>query len=189
MVIVALAEGFETVEALAPVDLLRRAGVDVRMAGCSALDVMSGQGVTVRADMLVGDADADLFEMLILPGGGKGVDNLRACGELQALLLDMAEKEKLIGAICAAPVLLAEHGLLKGRRAVCYPSVRGELARLGAKLQDDERVTHDRNIITAEAAGSSVEFGLKLLAMLRGWEASETQRRAICSEAFPRALT
>ncbi len=188
MVIVALADGFETMEALVPVDVLRRAGVEVSLAGCESLSVRSAQGVEVKADGLIGALSPGEVEMLVLPGG-PGVEALSGCDALQALIRACAEQGKLIGAICAAPALLARLGLLSGRRAVCHPSVQDELLRHGARLQTDERVTHDRNLVTAHAAGSSIEFGLKLLAMLRGWDASESVRRAIYFDESTRVLT
>lgn len=189
MVAVLLADGFETAEALVPVDILRRAGLEVALAGVGSLEIMSSHGIIVKADLAVEELDAEKLDMIVLPGGGVGVDNLRGSEAVKALILEMSGLGKLIGAICAAPALLAELGILGDRRAVCFPSMAEELAGYGAKLQSDERVTHDRNIITAQAAGSSFDFGLKLVAMLLGWQASEKVRKSMYYPELSMSLT
>ncbi len=189
MVAVLLADGFETAEALIPVDILRRAGVEVVLAGVGSIEVVSSHRVPVRADQTLEELNSAELEMLVLPGGGVGVENLGKSEAVRALILKMSEEGKLIGAICAAPVLLAELGILEGKRAVCFPSMTDELVKYGARLQADERVTHDRNIITAQAAGSSFDFGFKLVAMLLGWQASEKVRKNMYYPELAVALT
>jgi len=187
MVYVVLAEGFEEIEALTPVDLLRRAGIETFTVGVGGTEIAGGQGITVKCDTTIDKIDYEGMDMLVLPGGKLGVDNLFASGEVKALLQRAYDDKKLIGAICAAPTILGRLGMLEGRRAVCYPGC--EDALIGAKLQLDERVTSDDNIITGEAAGSSVSFALKLIAMLRGWQCAEKVRQAIRYERNERSLT
>jgi 4-methyl-5(b-hydroxyethyl)-thiazole monophosphate biosynthesis len=189
MVYILLADGFEDIEAFAPTDLLRRADIPVSLVGVTGETVVSGRDVKVLADCRLADIDRDALEMLVLPGGGKGVDNLRADEGVLDLVRWAAAQGKLIAAICAAPTILAELGLLEGKRAVCYPSCEAMLRERGAKLQPDESVVHDRNLITGRAAGSCVEFGLHLVAMLRGYPSSERVRRDICCDQGFRALT
>ena len=188
MVYILFADGFEDIEAVALVDILRRAGIDLTTVGVTGQRVTSSHGLTVEADAVLDEIDADTLDMLILPGG-PGVDNLRSNPKVLTLIRDAARKDKLIGAICAAPGLLAEQGLLAGRRAVCFPSCEQTLTRHGAHIESDRQVTHDRNIVTAKAAGSAIEFALKLVAMLRGWPVSESVRAAIHYEHMDRALT
>lgn len=188
MVVVLLADGFEDIEAIAPVDILRRADISVFMAGVTGDTVTSSHGVRVQADIRLEDVNPDELEMLVLPGG-KGVEKLKASAAVSELVRKVYAAEKLIGAICAAPTILAELGLLEGRRAVCYPSCEPELTAHGAKIQRDEQVTHDRNLITAQAAGVSVAFGLKLVAMLRGWAVAERVRCEICYDFGSKSLT
>ena len=174
---VLLAHGFETAEALVPVDILRRAGISVLVAGIGSFDISSVHGVMVRADVSAEKFDPEGLDMLVLPGGSIGVDYMRESEAVKNLILEMARLEKIIGAICAAPVLLAELGLLKGRHAVCFPSMTEELVKYGAKLKAGESVVHDRNIVTAQAVGSSFDFGLELVSVLLGWQASEKVRK------------
>ncbi len=188
MVYLLLPDGFEDIEAVAPIDILRRAGVPVTTVGLNGRPVVSAHNLTVEADATLADVKLSDMDMLVLPGG-PGVQNYRKSEAALALVRDAAAAEKLIGAICAAPTVLAELGLLQGRRAVCFPSCEGTLVRHGAHIETDRQVTHDRNLITARAAGSAVEFALKLVAMLRGWTASESVRASIYYEGHDRALT
>jgi len=179
MVYILLADGFEEIEALAPVDLLRRARIDVTLVGVSGETVTGSRGIAVQADCGLDGIDREALEMLVLPGGGAGVNVLEAAPGVRELVTFTAANHKLLAAICAAPVLLAKWGLLTGKRAVCYPGCRDELVSYGAKLWRDDDVTHDGHIITGAAAGSAIPFALKLITFLRGWEASETVRRSI----------
>ena len=189
MVAVLLADGFETAEGLVPVDILRRAGVKVVLAGLGSLEVASSHGVIVKAETTVDKLRVEDLDMIVLPGGLCGVENLRSNETVRHLIVEMAKLDKLIGAICAAPVLLAELGILNDKRAVCYPDSTEQIAMRGAKPQTDELVTNDRNIITSKAAGTSFDFGLKLVAMLLGWQASEKVRKSIYYRDLSVSLT
>lgn len=189
MIYVLFGEGFEEVEALTPVDLLRRAELEVKLTGIAGLTVTGSHGIQVQMDITLDQVRREDLEMVVLPGGLVGVENLAASEAVRDLLTWAAREGKLIGAICAAPSLLAQLGILQGRRSVIYPGMEDKLEAGGALFQMDERVTHDRNIITAQAAGSSVEFALKLIAMMRGWAASETVRKAIHFHGADRSLT
>ena len=188
MVYLLLADGFEDLEAVAPIDILRRAGIPLTTVGVTGRRVTSKHGLTVEADTTLDGTGADDLDMLVLPGG-PGAETLRTDPRVLALLQAAARDGRIIGAICAAPGILAEQGLLTGRRAVCFPSCEETLIEYGAHIERDKQVTHDRNLVTARAAGSSIEFALKLVAMLRGWPASESVRAAIHYEYTDRALT
>lgn len=178
MVYILLENGFEQCEALAPVDILRRAAVDVALVGVSADLITSSLGVTVKADMLFRDICTDDMEMLIIPGGQPGVDNLWKNPSVRELVKNAYSKNIPIGAICAAPIILARLGILDGKDAVCYPSCKSELS--AAHYMPDTATAKDGNIITARAAADAFEFSFLILRFLRGTEAEQKIREAIC---------
>ena len=152
MVYLILGAGFEEAEAIVPCDLLRRAGVEVRLAGIGGTDIPGSHGIPVHADCAAEAAELTKADMLILPGGLGGVRSVRGC-------------EPVL--ICAAPTVLAELGLLEGRRATCYPGMEPEMC--GAVMQN-AGVVRDGNFITGRAAGSAFAFGLALVEALCGAE-------------------
>lgn len=170
-VYVFLAQGFEETEAVTPVDLLRRGGVPVVTVGLAGRAVTGAHGITLQADMDGADfelpADA---AMVVLPGGGEGTENLRASAVVAAALAEAAARGLWIAALCAAPCVLHAAGLLRGRRAAAFPSVR---RRLAGALVTDAAVEVDGNIITGRSAGVALGFGRALLAALRGEEPAE----------------
>ena len=169
-----LADGFETVEALAPVDVMRRAGIEVVTVSIMGRhEVLSAQNVKVAADELwenvsLGDASA-----LVLPGGGVGTDNLSAHAPLRAALAEAHSKGVLVAAICAAPMVLGRTGLLEGRKATCYPGCEGDL--FGAEYTAAP-VQEDDNIITGCGPGVSFDFGFAIVERLCGAETVTTLR-------------
>ena len=177
MIYVFLAEGFETVEALAPVDVMRRAGLEaVTVSISGGKTVTSRQNVTVSADITLAEVDLRKARMLMLPGGMPGADNLYACGELRDMLLAASEKGVYIAAICAAPYILGELGILRGKKATCYPGYEN---RLKGAFPTGERVTYDRGVLTGAGMGTAVEFGLAAVALLSGYEEAERISKAI----------
>ncbi|HBA13592.1 MAG TPA: DJ-1 family protein, partial [Bacteroidales bacterium] len=148
MVYIFLAEGFEAIEVITPLDMLIRAGIEVSTIaiGYEYL-VKSSQGIPVQADDLFENTDFSDAEMLILPGGMPGASNLGKHKGLEALLREAMEKKIPVAAICAAPAVLGKHGLLQGRRATCYPGFESHLSK--AKLSR-KPVVRDGNIITAD---------------------------------------
>ena len=171
MVYVLLAEGFEEIEALAPVDILRRGGVEVRTVGITGKTVCGSHGIPVIADILPSEVTDDM-EMLVFPGGLPGSDHLHASPESDRLIAMAKEKGAHIAAICAAPYLLGLRGLLDGKRATSYPDEKFRSRLLGADTCD-ERVVTDGLITTGMGMGAAQEFGLRLLALLAGEEAAE----------------
>jgi 4-methyl-5(b-hydroxyethyl)-thiazole monophosphate biosynthesis len=168
--IVLLAEGFEEVEALTPVDYLRRAGIEVTVAAVGRDRIVRGaRGVPVTADALLGDLvkkggasrGEAFWDAVILPGGMPGASNLAASGETAALLKEVSAAGRVVAAICAAPaVVLAPLGLLAGRNFTCYPGMEKQVS--GAKWSGD-RVVCDGNIITSRGAGTAGEFAVALI--------------------------
>lgn len=158
-----LANGFEDIEALAPVDILRRGGLEVVTVSITGSEyVESAHGVEVKADVWFEDVESfDDADLLLLPGGMPGAANLDMHHQLGQVLIDHCERGKLMGAICAAPLVLGRRGLLDGRHATCYPGFEQYLD--GAEITH-ELVTEDGNIITGEGPAAAFEYGYRLLA-------------------------
>jgi len=156
-----LAEGFEEIEALTVVDLLRRAGIDITMVSVmEGLRVTGSHAISVEADALLADIDFDTVDMIILPGGMPGTANLDSCDTLKARISEFADKGKRLAAICAAPTVYGKMGLLQGKKACCYPGRESDL--LGADVQMSE-VTKDGNFITSRGMGTAIPFGLAII--------------------------
>jgi len=180
MVYVLLAEGFEEIEAITPIDLLRRVDVEVKAVSLSnVLNVKGGHGIEVMADITLEQIDFEALEMLVLPGGLGGVSKISDTPAAMELIMKVWKAEKNLAAICAAPTLLAKLDIIKGLSVVCHPSVGGEIMNSGGRLLHNKQVVCDGNLITGKAAGSSTEFALELIAVMRGSEMSEQIRRAI----------
>ncbi len=181
MIYLFLANGFEEVEALAPLDILRRAGLSVTTVGIGGDMIVGAHGIAVQADMpdtMFRDAKPD---MIILPGGMPGSKNLDKSRTVDAALRAGAANGAYLAAICAAPMVLGKRGYLKGHTATCFPGFEELLT--GATLAPaGVRVVTDRKIITAAGMGVAVEFGLALVAALKGAEVAEELRRAILAD-------
>ncbi|HEX2938432.1 MAG TPA: DJ-1 family glyoxalase III [Ruminiclostridium sp.] len=157
MVYVFLAEGFEETEAIVPIDMLRRSLADVKTVGVGGKNIKGAHDITVTADIEENDIN-DSAEMIVLPGG-PGHKNLEKSKAVQKAIDRAVKSGALIGAICASPSILGHMGLLKGKKAVCYPGYENEL--FGAEAARSQ-VCEDGNIITANGPGASFAFGLKL---------------------------
>ena len=177
MVYILLGNGFETVEALAPADVMRRAGIEVALVGVNGKEVVSGQNVTIQADLTLDQVNFEDLELLMLPGGLGGVDVISKSIPAVALIQRSANQGRWVAAICAAPTVLAHLGLLDRRNATVYPGMEEEM--FSAIVKRGEKVVKDGRIITGQAAGSSFDFGLKLVELLKGTEAAEKVRHAI----------
>lgn len=178
-VFIFLADGFEEIEALAVVDILRRANINVRMISISKDYLVKGShDILVKADAVFDETNFDDSAMFILPGGMPGTANLRKCGFLKELIKEKHERGILLGAICAAPTVLMDCGLLDGKTVSCHFSVSEEIsskAKIGLKDVETEG-----NIITSKGAGCSLEFGLTLASMLVGGEAVNKIKKTMC---------
>lgn len=167
MIYMFLAAGFEEVEALAPLDLLRRAGLEVTTVGIGGKMITGAHGITVAADIADVEYADHAPEMVILPGGMPGTRNLDTSPTVDAALRAAVECNGYLAAICAAPMVLGKRGLLKGKRAICYPGFEKFLD--GARLAN-RHVVRDGNVITAAGMGVALKFGLELVTVLRGEE-------------------
>lgn len=176
------APGFEEIEGLTVVDLLFRAGVPCdTVAVTPERQVTSSHEVTIVCDLSIEDEgfSFDEYDMLVLPGGIPGTPNLRACEPLCAALREFAAAGRPLAAICAAPSILAELGLLEGRRATSNPGFQHVLADHGAELLADEPVVVDDNLITSQGAGTAMLFGLEIVRHFLGDEAVERVREGV----------
>ena len=161
-----LATGFEEIEAVATIDVLLRGEVDVVTVSITGNTLVKGaHGISVKADKLFEEVDFEEGTMLILPGGMPGASNLSAHEGLKNIILKYSSENKYLAAICAAPFVYGELGILNGKKATCYPSFEPRL--IGAVLSE-ETVVQDGKIITGKGPGFAVDFGLKIVEELQG---------------------
>ena len=178
MVYMFLADGFEEVEALCPLDILRRAGVEITTVGIGGRDMIRGShGITVQADMVDVMYRDSSPEMIILPGGMPGSSNLDESKTVDAALRAGARNGAYLCAICAAPLVLGKRGLLEGKNAVCFPGFEEFLA--GATVVEDKTVVRDGKIITAKGMGAAFDFGLELVRALKDNETAEKIKSSV----------
>ena len=176
MVYVMLGTGFEEIEALAPVDLMRRAGIEVLTVGINGKIVYGGRGIGVQADITIDEMDLTDLDMIVLPGGLGGVASIRASAQTLDAVRFAYENDRFVAAICAGPTVLADLGITEGKHATCYP---GQAGNMGDALLEERAWVRDGKIITGASAGCAVEFGLGLIEALRGGEAAGQIRKQI----------
>ena len=177
-VLVPLAEGFEEIEAITVIDLLRRADLDVVTASLGAKDVKAAHGVTVHADTTLDEALKDDYDMVVLPGGMPGAQHLDDDKRVHAVLHKMVESGKFAGAICAAPKVLANAGLLKGKRATSYPGFVDKMG-LPDVTYTGAPVQCDGKIITGRGPGTAMDFALALVEALEGKDKRQSVEKAL----------
>jgi 4-methyl-5(b-hydroxyethyl)-thiazole monophosphate biosynthesis len=175
-VIVFLADGSEEIEALAPVDILRRAGAEVTFAGAGKRECICSHGVKIVTDKTASECTEESYDMAVLPGGMPGTLNLGADADVRKITEKTFAEGGFAAAICAAPSVLGAWGMLNGKRATCYPGFEEKLT--GAAFVKENAV-RDGNVITACGAGAAMDFALLLTAALYGEEASEKLRKAV----------
>ncbi len=172
-----LADGFEEVEGLTVVDLLRRAGIETQMVSITGdLAITGSHEIALNADVLFDEIDAGAAQLFVLPGGMPGTNTLAAHEGLGALLKEQAAAGKKIAAICAAPTVLGGLGLLAGKKAVCYPGLEGKLT--GA-VTSENPVEVDGNVTTSRGMGTAIPFGLCLVAQMRDQKTADELGKSI----------
>ena len=179
MVYFFIAEGFEEIEALCPLDLLRRAGVEVKTVGIGGNKITGAHGITVMTDISDAEFSYDAPEMIFLPGGMPGTLNLEASDVVRSAIEKANADGAYIFAICAAPMILGEMGLLSGKEAICYPGFEEKL--IGAKISD-KTVVLDGKIATAKGMGVALEFGLLAVSILCGEDTAKDLRSAVIAD-------
>ncbi len=172
-----MAEGCEEVEALSVVDVLRRSGIETLLVSVSdKYEVVSSHNICIKTDILLEDLDFDTVDMLFLPGGIPGTPNLRATKVLCDNIIKFNEQGKLLAAVCAAPSIFGELGILKGKKATCYPGYENMLD--GAIVVWD-RVVTDGNITTSRGLGTSLELGFRLVEILKDKQTADSLKKKV----------
>lgn len=176
--IVFLADGFEDAEALCPIDVMRRAGIDVTIAGIGGTEIRSSHNVIFKADALIDDLPSEGWDLAFAPGGMPGAVNVSQCWKANEIMINAANTDgAFVSAICASPaVVLGPLGLLSGKEATCYPGCEGYFP--GFEFSKDGVVVSG-NIVTAKSAGYAFDLGLKLIELLEGKELSDKIRNQI----------
>ena len=178
MVYLLLGTGFEETEAIAPLDLLRRAGVEVATVGINGKVVYGGHGIGIEADLELGQMDLTSLEMVILPGGLGGVASIKASQAALDAVRFAYENGKYVAAICAGPTILASLGITDGKNATCYPGCESGMG--SANVLPGAACVRDGKLITGTSAGCAIPFGLALIAALKGEEkAKEVEKQIV----------
>ena len=171
MVYVLLGTGFEETEAIAPIDLLRRAGISVQTVGLNGKIVYGGHGIGIEADITPEEMDFSQMDMIVLPGGLGGVASILACPQAMDAINYAYTHQRFIAAICAAPTILAQLGITDGRSAVCYPGCEENMGT--AQIVQDIPCIRDGHVITGTSAGCATAFALELIRALKGDTAAQ----------------
>ena len=171
MVYMLLGTGFEETEAIAPLDLLRRAGVEVATVGVTGKTVYGSHNIGIEADLLMDEIDLTELDMIILPGGLGGVASARASKPALDALKYAWDNGKFVAAICAGPTVLADLGITDGKMATCYPGCEDGMG--AALMQENAAAVVDGKLITGTSAGCAIPFGLKLIEALKGKEEAD----------------
>lgn len=162
--LVPLADGFEEIEAMSVIDILRRADIQVTTVGLNTLDVVGAHQIVVKADQLISECVSNTYDLIALPGGMPGAKNLFESDLLKEMLRKQKIEKRFLAAICASPaVVFQAHNLLEGKRATCYPCFMKDL-----KSPSLENVVIDDKIITSQGPGTAIQFALKLVEVLVG---------------------
>ena len=171
MIYMLLGTGFEETEAIAPLDLLRRAGLEIQTVGINGKVVYGSHKIGVEADIEIGQMDLTAMDMIILPGGLGGVASIRASKEAMEAIRFAYENGKYTAAICAGPTVLADLGITDGKNATCYPGCEDGMGK--AVMAENQAAVIDGKVITGTSAGCAVPFGLALIEVLKGREEAE----------------
>jgi 4-methyl-5(b-hydroxyethyl)-thiazole monophosphate biosynthesis len=180
-VLIFLAVGFEEIEATTIIDILRRCGIDVTIVGLFTNEVEGAHGIKIIPDKSIEDIDVKDFDAIVLPGGSPGYQNLRKDQRVINIIKEAHDHNKLIGAICAAPSVLSDAGILKGRNCTIYPGMENEI-RKGKGNPKEDIVVIDKNIVTSRGPATTIPFSLKLAELLVGKEIAEKVRRATLAD-------
>ena len=179
MVYILLGKGFEEIEAVAPLDILRRGGIEAAFAGIDGTAVEGAHGISVNCDVTVEDIKHENIDMLVIPGGLGGVESIMNSGAAMELIKNTGDNGLALAAICAGPTVLHKLGFLNGVKAVCYPGMEEEMP--GVEFCETASCA-DGKIITGRGPGAALEFGFELLRFFKGNDAVEELRRSmVCS--------
>lgn len=171
MVYILLGTGYEEIEALAACDVLRRGGVKTALVGIDGASVTGANGITVKADCGLAGVSLKEMEMLVVPGGGGGVESIKKSRGAMELIADAYKAGKELASICAGPTVLAKLGITDGKKVTCYPGTEGMMG--SAVICQQESTVRDGRLTTGRGPGSGIDFGLRLLEVLRGKQAAD----------------
>lgn len=177
MIYMLLGTGFEETEAIAPLDLLRRAGISVATVGLNGKIICGSHKINVEADLEIDEMDLTNLEGIILPGGLGGVASIKACQKALDAVRFAWENHKLVAAICAGPTILAQLGITDSKNATCYPGCEEQMG--SARMVSNAAAVTDGNVITGTSAGCAIPFALQLIAALKGQETADAIARQI----------
>ena len=177
MVYILLGNGFEETEAIAPLDLLRRAQIPTVTVGLNGKAITGGHGIRVNADITIDEMDLTDLDMIVLPGGLGGVTSIKNCTAALDAIRFAWENGKFVAAICAAPTILASLHITDNKNAVCYPGCEENMGN--AFMHSDVPCIRDGNLITGASAGCAIPFGLMLIAALKGGDVAKTVKEQI----------
>ena len=177
MVYILLGTGFEETEAIAPLDLLRRADIPVMTVGLNGKTIYGGHGIGVEADITIGQMDLTQMDMIVLPGGLGGVASIRSCPEAMEAVRFAWNNGRFVAAICAGPTVLADLGITDGKNATCYPGCEDGMGN--AIMAKDAPCIRDEKLITGTSAGCAIPFGLMLIEALKGAETAQRIQKQI----------
>jgi len=175
-ILIPLAEGFEEIEAITNIDVLRRAGLNVVTAGVGDIEIEGDHGVKIEADTEISKVEKSEITDVVLPGGMPGAANLRDSEELREIIQDVYQRKGLCAAICAAPIVLEAAGILEGKNATSYPGFDDQMESANYK---ESRVVKDGNIITGRGPGVAMEFALEVVEYFAGSEKSDELKEAM----------
>lgn len=178
MVYIILGAGFEETEAVAPYDVLKRGGVDVKFAGIGGHHISGSHGVTIITEETIDDIMLDKTELVIVPGGMRGVATIKNTPAAMQLIRKAYDEGKMVAAICAGPTVLSDLGIMDGRHGVCYPGMENQVK--GGIMSQETSTVIDGNVTTGRAAAASFDFGLTLLSQLRGDKVTAKVASDIC---------
>jgi len=177
--LIPISEGFEEIETITLIDVCRRAKIEVITAATKSIETIGSHNITIKADTLIDEIKSDNFDMVILPGGLPNAYNLAEDKKVQALLQEMKQKEKLIGAICAAPYALHKAGVLN-KNYTCYPSFEQKIRVEGYSQESD--VIIDEKVITSRGPGTAMTFALEVVKLLCGEEKYKTIKSGLLAK-------
>ena len=177
MVYILLGTGFEETEAIAPLDLLRRANIPVMTVGLNGKTIYGGHKIGVEADITIGQMDLTEMDMIVLPGGLGGVASIRNCPEALEAIRFAWNNDKFVAAICAGPTVLADLGITDGKHATCYPGCEDGMGN--ALMADNAPCLRDGKLITGTSAGCAIPFGLMLIEALKDADTAMTIKQQI----------
>lgn len=176
MIYMLLGTGFEETEAIAPLDLLRRAGAQIATVGINGKIITGSHGIPVTADIELEEMDLDAMDMIVLPGGLGGVNSIKACPKALEAVRYAYDNGKFVAAICAGPTILAQLGITDGKNATCYPGCE---AQMGSANMVNAAAVTDGKVITGTSAGCAIPFGLALIEALKGKDAADAIAKQI----------